>query len=71
MQEYLKHYTEKATEIRLSLAHILVKMNKPHTVIKFLVKIDFSLLDNSQRKFFHSLIELAKKHSINGLTRYL
>ncbi|MDR2705149.1 MAG: rhomboid family intramembrane serine protease [Planctomycetaceae bacterium] len=61
MQEYLKHYTEKAIVIRLSLAHILVKMNKPRTAIKFLVKIDFSLLDDSQRKSFHSLIELAKR----------
>ncbi|MDR0609093.1 MAG: rhomboid family intramembrane serine protease [Planctomycetaceae bacterium] len=61
MQEYLKHYTEKAAVIRLSLAHILVKMNKPRTAIKVLVKIDFSLLDHSQRKSFHSLIELAQR----------
>jgi membrane associated rhomboid family serine protease len=61
MHEYLKHYTEKAAVIRLSLAHILVKMNKPRTAIKFLIKIDLSLLDNSQRQSFHSLIELAKK----------
>jgi hypothetical protein len=36
-------------------------MNKPRTAIKFLVKIDLSLLDNSQRESFHSLIELAKR----------
>ncbi|MDR1141232.1 MAG: rhomboid family intramembrane serine protease [Planctomycetaceae bacterium] len=61
MHEYLNRYTEKASIIRLSLAHILIRTNKPRTAIKILTKIDLPLLDDSQRKLFHSLIEQAKK----------
>jgi membrane associated rhomboid family serine protease len=61
MNVYLCCYGERSLVVRLNLARVLIRTNKPRAAKRVLTQIDRQLLDDSQTQIFHSLIDYADK----------
>ena len=61
MREYLDHYTEKASLIRLKLARLLVDQHRPREAFKELAQVDPATLNERQVAFFNEFYEKLRK----------
>jgi membrane associated rhomboid family serine protease len=62
MAEYLAHYSQRATVVRLKLAQILVlHEHHPAQALKVMAKIDAAALDAPQREFYAKLRAKARQ----------
>jgi len=55
MQEYLVHYTGKASLVRLKITHLLIEMKQPAAAIKTLDRIIPDELNDRQQEFYWKL----------------
>jgi len=61
MNDYLKHYTRKASLVRLNIGNILYTRNQPRSAWDVLKQIDPQTLDAAQTRYFNDLRERIAK----------
>ena len=61
MQEYLAHYSAKASAVRLKVAHLLIEMKQPVAALKTLDRVIPGELNERQQEFYRKL----RKHLKN------
>jgi len=70
MQEYLAHYTDKASAVRLKITHLLIEMKQPVAALKTLDRVIPDELNERQREFYRKLESHLQKAAANRNDTY-